>query len=373
MPLFMDFHKFESITIEDVKNAHMADLATQEKYGVKYHQFWVNEEAGSVFCLIEGPDPESCEAVHKHAHGNIACALVKVEPGFYELIMGKDHRVDPFGRVINLDGTHDPGYRNVMVVTLQAISSAKNHKDFHASKIFHDARKLVAQKVAEFDGRKVEWAVVDSVVSVFNSTANTVRCAQQVQKAFQSRQTTNQHPNGELTFRIGVSAGQPVTEKSDFFEEAIKLAIRLSHMGEGNQIILSSLVNDLYNREESYEDGASLIKAIRPNDEEFITSLFDITENKLADEHFTIDTLSRDIGVSRPQLYRKIVTLTGKSPNDLVRELRMNKAAALLKRKSLNISQVAMEVGYNNPSYFTKCFSEKFGCTPSEFVDVAGA
>jgi hypothetical protein len=56
MPLFMDFHKIENITLDAVRMAHSADEAIQDRYGVKYHQFWVNEEAGSVFCLVEGPD-----------------------------------------------------------------------------------------------------------------------------------------------------------------------------------------------------------------------------------------------------------------------------------------------------------------------------
>ena len=94
MPLYMDFHKIENITIEDVKTAHIADRSVQDKYKVKYHQFWVNEEAGTVFCLMEGPDKESCEAVHQEAHGNIACALTEVEGGFYGVMMGGTKRTD---------------------------------------------------------------------------------------------------------------------------------------------------------------------------------------------------------------------------------------------------------------------------------------
>jgi len=89
----------------------------------------------------------------------------------------------------------------------------------------------------------------------------------------------------------------------------------------------------------------------------------------LSDENFSIEALSRDIGISRPQLYRKIVTLTGRSPNDLIIDLRMSKALSLLKKKAGNISQIALEVGYSNPSYFAKCFTKKFGCTPSKYVE----
>lgn len=54
----MDFHKFEKVTLDDVRSAHTADEAIQEKYGVKYHQYWVNEKEGTVFCLVESPDAE---------------------------------------------------------------------------------------------------------------------------------------------------------------------------------------------------------------------------------------------------------------------------------------------------------------------------
>jgi AraC-like DNA-binding protein len=72
------------------------------------------------------------------------------------------------------------------------------------------------------------------------------------------------------------------------------------------------------------------------------------------------------MGMSRPQLYRKTTSLTGKSPNDFIKEIRMRKAWHLLKLKKGNISEVALEVGYSNPSYFSKIFHESFGCTPSE-------
>ena len=69
MPLFMDLHKADDYdvkpTVEEIKRNHIADLAVQHKYGVKFLQYWINEEPGLVFCLMEGPDKESCAAVHR--------------------------------------------------------------------------------------------------------------------------------------------------------------------------------------------------------------------------------------------------------------------------------------------------------------------
>jgi AraC-like DNA-binding protein len=78
------------------------------------------------------------------------------------------------------------------------------------------------------------------------------------------------------------------------------------------------------------------------------------------------------MGVSRPQLYRKTLSLTGRSPIDLISALRMVKAMSLMKSNFGNVSEIALEVGYHNPSYFAKCFQKNFGCPPSEFMRVRG-
>ncbi len=73
MPLFMDVHNIEGgIAVEDVAGAHKADLATQEEYGVEYLKYWVDEEAGKIFCLVDAPNAEAANTVHREAHGLVA-------------------------------------------------------------------------------------------------------------------------------------------------------------------------------------------------------------------------------------------------------------------------------------------------------------
>lgn len=82
LPLFMDTHKkVDGLTAEAVAGAHEADLATQEKYGVDYKQYWYNEAAGTVFCLVEAPDAEAAVTVHREAHGLVADDIVEVAAG----------------------------------------------------------------------------------------------------------------------------------------------------------------------------------------------------------------------------------------------------------------------------------------------------
>ena len=83
MPLFMDVHeKLPAGTKEkDVAGAHAADVKTQDKYGVKYLKYWVDEKAGKVFCLVEAPTAEAAAKVHKEAHGLVADEIYPVSEG----------------------------------------------------------------------------------------------------------------------------------------------------------------------------------------------------------------------------------------------------------------------------------------------------
>lgn len=79
MALFMDVHNIEGgVSATDVAGAHQADLATQGAYGVNYLRYWVDEEAGKIFCLVESPDAETAHTVHREAHGLVADEIYPV-------------------------------------------------------------------------------------------------------------------------------------------------------------------------------------------------------------------------------------------------------------------------------------------------------
>ena len=79
MPLFMDMHSIDGgVSASDVAAAHEADLATQAAYGVSYLRYWVDEEAGKIFCLVDAPDAEAANTVHRKAHGLVADEIYPV-------------------------------------------------------------------------------------------------------------------------------------------------------------------------------------------------------------------------------------------------------------------------------------------------------
>jgi len=83
MPLFMDVHRKapDGAVARDVADAHMADLRTQDKYGVRYISYWFDEKQGKIFCLVDAPSAEAATRVHKEAHGLVADEIYPVVQG----------------------------------------------------------------------------------------------------------------------------------------------------------------------------------------------------------------------------------------------------------------------------------------------------
>jgi hypothetical protein len=82
MPLYMDVHSIDGgVKVEDIAQAHSADLQTQGTYDVKYLRYWVNEDQGKVFCLVEAPSATAANTVHREAHGRVAEDIFQVQEG----------------------------------------------------------------------------------------------------------------------------------------------------------------------------------------------------------------------------------------------------------------------------------------------------
>ncbi|MEM9326774.1 MAG: response regulator, partial [Bacteroidota bacterium] len=102
-------------------------------------------------------------------------------------------------------------------------------------------------------------------------------------------------------------------------------------------------------------------------DEKFLQEAIKIVENNLGDPNFQVENLCREIGFSQRHLHRKLTALTDLGPNQFIRHVRLKRAADRIRNKTDKISQIAFEVGFNNMSYFNRCFKEQFGVTPGEY------
>ena len=108
-------------------------------------------------------------------------------------------------------------------------------------------------------------------------------------------------------------------------------------------------------------------KKIKSVDKIFLEKAIKVINNNIADTSFGVEVFASDLAISRAALHRKMVALTGESPSELIKRIRLSQAGNLLKNKTGNISQIALEVGFNNPAYFAECFKKQFGVTPSQY------
>ena len=139
-----------------------------------------------------------------------------------------------------------------------------------------------------------------------------------------------------------------------------------------SQLLLTRIKNLIANSQrlkQLFSEGHTVSKeSVSEMEKDFIDRFRSLLENNLSNSELSVEDLGEQMGLSRVQLYRKIKALTNYSPVELLRITRLKKASALLSTTDKTISEVTYEVGFTSPSYFTKCYKEYFGESPSDFL-----
>lgn len=143
-----------------------------------------------------------------------------------------------------------------------------------------------------------------------------------------------------------------------------------------NLKILELNVQNLLNARETIKQKFAQVVRLEPKnlvinttEQNFLNKIIAVIEDRIADPEFDVPTLSSEIGMSQPVLYKKIRALTDLSVNDFIKSIRIKRAAQLLKQGAGNISEIAYSVGFNDRKYFSSEFKKHFGKTPSEFTN----
>jgi AraC-like DNA-binding protein len=343
MPLYMEFHKARNMAMTDLTARAAAARELLDKFSIQYHHLWINEEAEEVFCLIEGPDRSICEAVHKSIFGSEFETFAPVKECF------------PLGNItIPAHQRSDSDISGAgFLVAVESTFVAHDGALTSGTTIFFDACKSA---IKHHNGIPTDEKERPCVIGYFSSGDAAQACARNLQGSWLR--------SGFNNFRIAVlqnhfSSFKPGNNTSDS-------ARRILSIAEDSWIVFSSQLRRFLHGQ--MNSAYPAFRVLSPHDEQFLEQLSGIIDNHLHDDSFNVDALARRVGMSRPHLYRKVHALTGRSANIFIRDLRMERALLLLKRRDRNICEVAFEVGYTNPSYFARTFSGKYGCTPSCFL-----
>ncbi len=360
MPIFMDRHDVpETITAEDIAQLHQEDLKIQSRFGCRALTYWFDENRKTAFCLIEAPDRNSIHKMHNKAHGQVPNSIIEVDAGIVESFLGRIEDPEK-SKNTALNIINDPAFRTIMVIRLNRFAFKQNQVTLSDPPL-KNHRNAILKLLCTYDGSLVKQGETDFLIS-FKSVSNAIHAALQISSLFAKANKLTKYKSG---LKIGLNAGVPVTEKPLIFESTIQLAERLCSAARG-EIIVASVVRDLYNSENPKALGESEnVYCLTQKDEDLLNCLMDFMDSNGDNTDLSVDDLSKAMGYSKPQFYRKMVLLTGKSPNLFINEYRLNNALQMLKRNEKNISEIAFETGFSSPSYFSKRFRERYGHLPS--------
>jgi len=360
----MDVHIVPGVKARDVAEAHRKDLLHQEEYECKCMTYWIDEQRENIFCLIEAPDKHAVEEMHGKAHGLIPNKIIEVSNTLVESFLGRIY--DPSDAKTSDDGLKifsDPSFR-ILLVTKTADPVLLQYKlgVEKANELLSLHNNIVRKHLAQYGGSEVEHGGNGFIIS-FASATKAVSCALAIQKDMQDADAD------AIAFRMGINAGEPVEKSNKLFGDTIQLAGNMCAIARNFKIAICSSVKELVSKD-YFQNKGNAFFTLPPHDETLLELLFNKLEENWQESDFDIDNYCHEMAMSKSQLYRKTIALTGLSPNLLLKEFRLEKAKDLMKKQHYNIAQITFDSGFTSPSYFTKCFKKKYGLLPITYLEL---
>ena len=330
MPIYMDIHDTTGATADDIAVAHQLDMNIQEDFRCKFLYFWHDVPNKTGFCVFEAPDKKYVINLHNKAHNTVLRnQIIEVELDEMEFFLGKIADIAWTKKNSAFDGyINETVHRTIMYLEIEnPMSITLEGEKGKFENILNLEKKLIKNSFLMFEGQIISWEN-NSILSTFLSQENAINCAEDIGNKFME---LSKKENLKSSVSIGLHYGAPVTTSHDLFGDIIKLAKQLEYFAGENRAIISSALAQTY-KELTLKAGTSnrILKVLTARDELFLMNLYTAFENHWNNEEFNIYSLVKQFGLSRAQLYRKITTLTGCSPNKFIRKIRLKNARKLI-------------------------------------------
>lgn len=214
----------------------MRDLEIQDKYGVKYLTYWFDPDAGTAFCLVDAPNKEAAVTVHRESHGLVGSRIIEVDPRRVENFLGRIEEPDPGEPIAN------SGLRAILFTDMEGSTTLTQQLgDEKAMEILRGHDSIVRQALQGAGGHEVKHTG-DGIMASFHSVVGAARCAVEIQQRLENE--SSDLPI-QTRVRVGMTAGEPVTENRDLFGAAVQLAARICAASEPGGILASNVVREL--------------------------------------------------------------------------------------------------------------------------------
>ena len=221
MPLFLDLHDLpEGITAQHVAEMHQADLDIEHKYNCRGLTYWCDEKRKTAFCLIEAPNKQALIDLHQNAHGAIPTSIIEVNDTIVESFLGRIEDPEK-SKNISLNIINNQAFRTLMVVKIKHKTLRVKNSNTLKSTI-RGYTVAISNLASQYKGRIVEQAVSRFLIS-FVSVTDAIQCGIKIQESYYSISAL------DLEFKIGVSAGIPVSEKDSIFDFCSNRKIKIGH------------------------------------------------------------------------------------------------------------------------------------------------
>jgi AraC-like DNA-binding protein len=358
----MDVHIIPGLKARDVAEAHRKDMLIQDEHECKCMTYWIDEERENVFCLIEAPGKEAVEEMHQRAHGLIPHRIIEVSSDLVQSFLGRIY--DPENASVTADGLKvfsDTSFRVILAVSITDPILLKSRIGANETSDFlRTQNEVIRKNFATYSGTEAQqdgpW-----VIASFRSAAKAVSCARAI---LAELPVDNREATG---LRIAIHAGEPVTQAQELFGSTLRIARIMCSLALQQHIAISSAVKELVSRDYFQEQD---LYELSPQDEQFLEQLFSVLESQWQEPGFSIPDFCAAMAMSKSQLYRRTIEITGESPNDLLKDYRLMRAKELMRKNRIPVSQATFDAGFTSPSYFTKCFKKKFGLLPLAYLEL---
>lgn len=361
----MDLHVVPGVNAKDVADAHSMDVLMEKEHSCKCLTYWIDELRGYVFCLIDAPDQQSVVELHTRAHGLVPNKIIEVEPSLVNAFLGRI--TDPENTQVTDAGLKildDTSYRVILQMQLVDPALLKHTVGLDkASTIFQEWQKKSKEQIFKYNGRQVS-------VGANEITASFIEGGKAFFAAMAIAEEMRLYP--EASFRVSLHAGEPVMQSDQLFGDTVQLLKYLNFFEREQSIAITAGVAEILSPDVLLDRREHILQC-KPKDETFINGLFEVLNRFYPEENFGMEKCGQELGLSASQLNRKTNALFGLSPNQLLRNFRLHQALIQLRVKDCSIAQVSFDTGFSSPSYFTKCFKDRYGLLPLAYQDLVSS